>query len=36
MDGAMPADAVRAVLTRDLQAFLNSVKLDELTRPYSR
>jgi exosortase J len=36
MDGTMPADAARKMLTRDLQAFLNSVKLDELTRPYSR
>jgi exosortase J len=36
MDGAMPAEAARQMLTRDLRAFLASVKLDELTRPYSR
>jgi exosortase J len=36
VDGTMPAEAARQMLSRDLRAFLASVKLDELTRPYSR
>jgi exosortase J len=36
VDGTMPMEAARQMLTRDLRAFLASVKLDELTRPYSR
>jgi exosortase J len=36
LDESMPADAARQQLTNDLRAFLASVKLDDLTRPYSR
>ena len=36
LDAAMPAEAARQQLTQDLRAFLASVKLDDLTRPYSR
>jgi exosortase J len=34
IDMAMPADAARKELTGDLQAFLGSVQVDDLTRPY--
>ena len=36
LDATMPIDAARQQLTNDLRAFLVSVKLDDLTRPYSR
>lgn len=36
LDEAMPAEAARQQLTNDLRAFLASVRLDDLTRPYSR
>jgi exosortase J len=36
LDTTIPADAARQQLTNDLRAFLASVKLDDLTRPYSR
>jgi exosortase J len=36
MDMASPNDAARQQLTDDLTAFLANVKLDDLTRPYSR
>jgi exosortase J len=36
MDTAMPADAARQQLTADMRAFLGSVKLVDLTRPYDR
>jgi exosortase J len=36
IDTAMPADAARQQLTKDLRTFLVSVRLDDLTRPYSR
>jgi exosortase J len=36
LDEAMPADAARQQLTNDLRTFLSSVRLDDLTRPYSR
>lgn len=36
IDMTMPADATRLQLTQDLRAFLASVRLDDLTRPYSR
>jgi hypothetical protein len=32
----MPADAARQQLTADMRAFLGSVKLVDLTRPYDR
>jgi exosortase J len=35
-DTTLPADAVRRQLTRALEAFLASVKLDDLTRPYDQ
>ena len=35
LDMAVPADAARQQLTQDLRAFLASVSVDELTRPYS-
>jgi exosortase J len=35
-DVALPADAARQQLTGDLRAFLGSVRLEDLTRPYSR
>lgn len=36
MDASMSPDAARRKLTVDLQAFLASVSLEDLTRPYSR
>ena len=36
LDAAMPTNATRQQLTQDLRAFLASVNVDELTRPYSR
>jgi hypothetical protein len=36
LDESMPAEAARQQLTNDLRAFLASVRLDDLTRPYSR
>jgi exosortase J len=36
LGNAMPADANRQQLTQDLRAFLASVRLDDLTQPYSR
>jgi exosortase J len=36
IDMAIPADAARQQLTGDLRAFLASVKLYDLTRPYNR
>jgi exosortase J len=36
IDMTMPADAARQQLTGELRAFLASVRLDDLTRPYSR
>jgi exosortase J len=36
LDTATPNDAARQQLTQDLRAFLASVRLDDLTRPYSR
>jgi exosortase J len=36
LDEAMAAEAARQQLTNDLRAFLASVRLDDLTRPYSR
>jgi exosortase J len=35
LDPTMPADAARQQLTENLRAFLASVSLEELTRPYS-
>ena len=34
-ENAMPADAAREELTREVQDLLANVQLDELTRPYS-
>jgi exosortase J len=36
IDMELPADTARQQLTKDLRAFLASVRLDDLTRPYSR
>ena len=36
IDLTLPADAARQRLTVDLRAFLASVKLDDLTRPFGR
>jgi hypothetical protein len=36
LDESLPVDAARQQLTNDLRAFLAAVKLDDLTRPYSR
>jgi exosortase J len=36
IDTAMPPDVAQRQLTQDLRTFLASVKLDDLTRPYSR
>jgi exosortase J len=36
LDATIPAEAARQQLTDDLRVFLVSVKLDDLTRPYSR
>jgi exosortase J len=36
LDSAMPPDAARQQLTGDLRAFLASVRLEDLTRPYLR
>jgi exosortase J len=36
MDMTVPAETARRQLTQDLQAFLGSVRLDDLTRPYAK
>jgi exosortase J len=36
IDVSMPADVARQQLTKDLRLFLASVRLDDLTRPYSK